>query len=611
MTDTSERHLRLARALIVISAALFIWAVAVAITGGFRIEIASIRISSRNASRILLFAALPAALAWRLAYRDRLELWLQSRRRPLHRAAVIVIAAASMGIVGVGIVFGSRTAAASDSSGYVSQSALWAERDLKIDQQFAAALPWPNAPDSLTPLGYRTGAGGAMVPTYAPGVPLLMAAGRSIGACGPYLVGPICGALMVIFTFCLGRPIFGTAAAVAAATLVACSPVVLFMSLIPMADVPAGAFWVGALSLAIGGSTPRTLAAGALTAVAILIRPNLVPLAVFPWLMTVVRAPTWQERAKRTALFAAASLPGALGVAWVNHTLYGSPLESGYGDLGPGFRVAYLAANMRRYPAWWLESQGPFAFVFPAALWFWRRGSPMAREFFVLVGFALGLALLYFFYLPFDDWWFLRFLVPAVPVVFLLCTGAVARAAGTSATVRAAALAAFTVIIASHALRFIDTRDLLGIGRGEQRYTEPALHISATTPPDAVIVAMQHSGSLRYYTGRLIVRWDALDPAWLDRAVAFLRGRGIETYLVVEKWEEERVRSRFAGQQTLADLDRGPRATARGGDIRIYSLQPPTGTAPQAPVEIPVATDRTCYEISPDYRAPRVIAKLR
>ena len=49
-------------------------------------------------------------------------------------------------------------------------------------------------------------------------------------------------------------------------------------------------------------------------------------------------------------------------------------------------------------------------------------------------------------------------------------------------------------------------------------------------PPDAVILAMQHSGSLRYYTGRLILRWDALDPAWLDRAVAFLRDRGIATY---------------------------------------------------------------------------------
>src|SRR6185503_14747152 len=132
------------------------------------------------------------------------------------------------------------------------------------------------------------------------------------------------------------------------------------------------------------------------------------------------------------------------------------------------------------------------------------------------------------------------------------CADVVAQASAASATMRVAALAAFTVVVGSHVSRFIDTRDILDIGRGERRYTEPALHLASIIPPDAVILAMQHSGSLRYYTGRLILRWDSLDPAWLDRAVAFLRGRGIATYLVSESWEVERIRSRFAGQQALA-----------------------------------------------------------
>ena len=611
MTDSPDTHQRLARVLIVTSGALLLWALAVTITGGFRIEVASIRISSRNASRIFLFAALPAALAWRLAYRDRLEVWLQSRRGLLRKLAALSAAAAALGILVAGVLYGSRTAAASDPSGYVSQSALWARGTLKIDQQFASTLPWPQASESLTPLGYRIGPDGAMVPTYAPGVPLLMALGRLFGACGPYLVGPICAALLVLFTFQLGRPIFGTAAATVAAILVACSPVVVFMSLVPMADVPAATFWVGALAVAVGGSGPRAFAAGLLTAIAILIRPNLVFLAAFPWLMVMVRTRRWRDRAIRTALFAAASIPGALGVAWVNNTLYGSPLTSGYGDLGPAFKPEYAATNLRRYSAWWFESQGPFAFVFVAAFWFWRRDRPMRREFLVLVGFALTLSLLYLFYLPFDAWWYLRFLVPAVPVVFLLCADAVARVAGKGATVRVAALAAFTVIIGSHVSRFTDTRDILDIGRGERRYLEPAVHLASTIPPDAVILAMQHSGSLRYYTGRLILRWDALDPAWLDRAVAFLRGRGIATYLVSETWEEERIRSRFAGQRTVAELDRGPIATARGGDVRIYSLPAPDAARPRAAVEIPIGEDRTCHDISPDFTAPRVIEKLK
>jgi len=361
----------------------------------------------------------------------------------------------------------------------------------------------------------------------------------------------------------------------------------------------------------VGGSAPRAFAAGLLTAIAILIRPNLVPLAVFPWLMVMVRTPGWRDRVIRTALFAVASIPGALGVAWVNSTLYGSPLTSGYGDLGPGFALEYAATNIRRYPAWWLESQGPFAFVFLAAFWFWRRDRPMRREFLVLAGFATTLSLLYLFYLPFEAWWFLRFLVPAVPFLCLLCADVVAQAAGQSATVRVAALAAFTVIVASHVSRFMDTRDILGTGKGERRYLEPALHLASTIPPDAVIVAMQHSGSLRYYTGRLILRWDELDPSWLDRAVAFLRARGIETYLASESWEEEQIRARFAGQQMLADLDRGPIATARGGDVRIYALQPADPIARPVPVEIPISEDRTCFDISPDFTAPKAIEKLR
>jgi hypothetical protein len=611
MTDSPSTHQRLARVLLITSGVLLLWALAVTLTGGFRIEVGSIRISSRNASRIFLFAALPAALAWRLAYRDRLEVWLQARRGLLRKAGLLLAAAAALGLVAAGILYGSRTAAASDPSGYVSQSALWARGPLTVDQRFASTLPWPKASQSLTPLGYRVAADGAMVPTYAPGVPLLMALGRQVGACGPYLVGPICGALLVLFTFQLGRPVFGAAAATIAAILVACSPVVVFMSLVPMADVPAATFWVGALAIAVGGSAPRAFAAGILTAIAILIRPNLVPLAVFPWLMVMVRTPGWRDRVIRTALFAVASIPGALGVAWVNNTLYGSPLTSGYGDLGPGFSLEYAATNIRRYPAWWLESQGPFAFVFLASFWFWRKNRPMRHEFLVLAGFAVTLWLLYLFYLPFEAWWFLRFLVPAVPFVFLLCADAVVQAAGQSATVRVVALAAFTVIIAAHVSRFIDTRDILGTGKGERRYLEPALHLASTIPPDAVIVAMQHSGSLRYYTGRLILRWDELDPSWLDRTVAFLRARGIATYLVAESWEEEQIRSRFAGQQTLADLDRGRIATARGGEVRMYQLQAPDSGAPRAAVEIPISEDRTCYDISPDFIAPKAIEKLR
>src|SRR5262245_58741321 len=138
MPHSSDNSQRLARVLLLASGMLLLWALAIMITGGFRIQIASIRISSRNASRILLIAALPAALAWRLAYRDPLEHWLLTRQRLLRTLGVVLAAIAALGLLGAGILYGSRTAAASDPSGYVSQSALWVRGNLKIDQQFAA-----------------------------------------------------------------------------------------------------------------------------------------------------------------------------------------------------------------------------------------------------------------------------------------------------------------------------------------------------------------------------------------------------------------------------------------------------------------------------------------
>jgi hypothetical protein len=101
-----------------------------------------------------------------------------------------------------------------------------------------------------------------------------------------------------------------------------------------------------------------------------------------------------------------------------------------------------------------------------------------------------------------------------------------------------------------------------------------------------------------------------LNPEWLDRAVAFLRDRGVATYAVLEYWEEAEFRQRFRGQQLLADLDRGPAATARAGETRIYPLGAPGAGQARTPVVIGPRQDRTCIDMSPDYAAPRIVGRL-
>lgn len=607
MSDaTVERR---ARTLLIIAAVLMAWSAAVALTGGFRIELWGMRISSRNALRIFLIGAIPAIVAWRLAYVERLEAWLLARRTLFRRLAPWLAAVLALAVLLTGVKYGSHAVAASDQSGYISESVLWARWTPRLDVGYAVNLPWPNARNTLTPLGYRINPDGAMVPTYAPGMPLLMVPARAIASCGPYLVMPLCAALLVLCTFHLGRRLFDTGTAIVAAAMLACSPILVFMSLTPMADVPAAAFWIAALTVAFRRTGIATFLAALLTSVAILIRPNLVPLAIFPWLMAIVRCTTIREATSATVIFAAGSLWGPLSVAWINSTLYGSALTSGYGDMGPSFSIANGFANLQRYPAWWLESQGPLGVLCLISVW--RRRGERAREFAVVLAFAVSAIALYLFYLPFDAWWYLRFVLPAVPVLLLLCADAVAWIARRTSTTFAVAMAIVTVFAASHSSWFMETHDVLGTGVGEERYPEIALHAGAVLPADAVVITMQHSGSLRYYTGRMIVRWDNLDPAWLDRTAAFLRERGLATYALHEDFEEKDFRERFSGQQLLAELDRGPIATARRGETRLYPLSAPESGRSRTPVVVGPRLERECVDISPDYWMPKAALKLR
>ena len=82
--------------------------------------------------------------------------------------------------------------------------------------------------------------------------------------------------------------------------------------------------------------------------------------------------------------------------------------------------------------------------------------------------------------------------------------------------------------------------------------------------------------------------WDALDPAWLDRAIDDLRMRGFEPFLLFETWEESLFRRRFAASP-LGALDWPPAAEV-ASQVRIYrpedrerylrGVQPPTEYAP-------------------------------
>ena len=91
--------------------------------------------------------------------------------------------------------------------------------------------------------------------------------------------------------------------------------------------------------------------------------------------------------------------------------------------------------------------------------------------------------LLYLFYLPFDQWWYLRFMIPAIPIVLLLCAEAVAWLTQWSTAARAAALMALLVAGGTHAIQFADSKDILTNADAEKRrYLDAAVYVDATPP---------------------------------------------------------------------------------------------------------------------------------
>ena len=590
----------------VVAVAAALWAVVLAAGYGHSLAIGPVRISSRNPARPVWIAIAAAAAyayasgrvglredrarfarAGRLASAAAARAYgrLEASAHPTVVAAVIVTASTA-----VSLAYRESTAGGSDAYSYVTQADLWSDSvpGLRIEIPIAAAAPWPDALLTFTPFGYRAASDGrGIVPVTPPGLPLLMAAfGAVAGHCSMFWVVPLSGGLFLWAIFLIGTRAGVPAVGVAAAWLAATSPTFLFMSRWVMSDVPAAAFWALATALAVRASTASAFAAGLSASAAILIRPNLAPLAI-----VLIAALAWRalRGGPRIGLlllaFAAGVVPGCAAVAAINQWLYGSILMSGYGDLNSLFSAAHVATNLRRYATWLIETQTPVALIGVAALAVrWRRAWPTeearaaAR---VLVGIAAATVALYCAYTPFEEWWYLRFLLPAWPGIF---TGVAALILGLARGRGAGPRALAVLFIAALGIHAIATARRLGVyppGEGERRYATVAQLVANATDPTAVIITTAHVGPMRYYGGRETMRYDVLDPAWLDRALDFFARRGHRLYILLEEQEVAEFRARFAPASRVGELRMNPILTYEAHQIpgRVYLFDPATPNA--------------------------------
>jgi hypothetical protein len=509
-------------------------------------------------------------------------------RIPLHRAASYAALAFAALLVAITINVGGFVAGGTDSSGYISAADLWRSGSLYRPEPLHFWAAWGNATESASPVAYRPGViRGTEVSVYPLGFPLLCAAASALaGPLASYLVAPVMGGALVFCAFVLARRLAGAWAGLLAAVLLASSPVMLYHTVHPMSDVPAAAGWAVAWCLALRGTTSAGLAAGFAASMAVLIRPNLAPLAIVPAAIVLLGQPTrlggardWRWRAAFAFIVCAAV--GPLLVGWSQATLYGSPFVPGYVEWESFFRLSHVWPNLEMYPRLLARAHTllPLAgLIVPLlALVGTRRFVTHEARVVALSAaamFVINVAL-YLPYLSIDDWPSLRFLLPALTALFVLFASLVAdvsRAVWLSRARWAAVVVPLAaVVVVVQGMPF--ARYALGDWYVQSRIRLMGHYLREALPPNAIVLSFMHSGEIAHYTDRQVLRMDVLDPRALDGIVDDLTRYGYRPVFVLDDaMEVGPFREVFAASR-LARLDWPPRAVfATGISISYFDI---------------------------------------
>ena len=524
------RHLLLAAAV-----GLAIVATILAASGGFRTTVGGFRISARSPVAATVAALLAAAAWFWLARQARaiatdLEAWWAATERHATR----IIGAVALAAAIIASTFATRSAAGADASGYLSQAAVTALGGfppLYLDQ-LARDIPaldgWITTPLGWRPSEFQTDIdfGPAwQVPTYPPGLPLLMAIPHAVaGIDGANAVVIASAAIAVWATGMLARGVAG----IVASLLLGMSPVFLYQSIQPMSDVPVTAAWVVSFLLLARGKVDWL--AGIACALAVLIRPNLAPLAIVPLLIS-----------RRKVSFAAPVAVAGVFLAILQWMLYGSPIRSGYGSAEELFSFVNLVPNAQRYFSW-LVATSPVLLLAPLGI-----ARLQDRRTRALAAFAFLVVIAYLIYAVFDQWSYLRFLLPALAVFAVFSAIVlVAWMERSPAPWRAPLLLALMLGITAYSLFVARSQDTFKLADQLRRVGQVADLLTSYGAERPVVISGEQSGAIRYYTMSPILRWEAATPDALRAAIAAVESEGYSTYIALDAWEEEPFRKKFA-----------------------------------------------------------------
>jgi hypothetical protein len=322
--------------------------------------------------------------------------------------------------------------------------------------------------------------------------------------------------------------------------MVGLSAVYLFQALQPQSDGPALVWVTAAVYWAWSSRTKpwHAVLAGLATALAVLIRPSNL-LCLVPVLICL--AGNWRQ----TLGWALAGLPGAAFLAWYNHELYGSWHRTGYGDVGAGFGLHFIPLTLRSYALWLPKYFTPILCLGLAAPFL--RSIPGRVRLVLTSWAAVFLAFYAAYWCTWDNWYNMRFILPAAPAMLVLALwvlrqlgerfrltlftdGSIAKSLVPSALLGVA-------IFAFQSAATLEHRVIYWMHANDE-HASAARWAGEHLPANAVVLAKPATNPLWYYTDLTFVRSDhpkvRQSPEFLQRIVE----DGRPVYALTYHWEQ-------------------------------------------------------------------------
>jgi hypothetical protein len=412
-----------------------------------------------------------------------------------------------------------RYVGAADWYGYYAESLLFRQGQLTMKTAFPPAR-YP----AFAPLGFNA-VGNKIIPQYPPGFPLLLALFGLLGL--EFFVNALAGVLTILILYLILRNSVNRGMALLYTLLWTFFPVSLFISIRLMSDLIATLF---ILLTYYFFTRNKIFWSGVAFSYAVAVRPSCV-------LFFIIFLPLIFRKKKFWPFCFSAAIIGSL-YGFYNWIVFGKPWMTGYQGaaneltgtvflhhfiyygkiifilMTPLLLIPALLTLVRRKPHSW------FYFSWLAAFWifysFWRAGA--------------------------DSWWYLRFLLPGLPALFILSAIGMQdirerlliwKPRWQPLLNAAAVLILFIMLPYFNA--FSDRNLVLTADKGEMYY-QATKKMQSLVPPNALVGGLEMSGPIRLYTDLESFRWD--QPQSLKLIHDFLK-KDRPIYLLIEPWNRQ------------------------------------------------------------------------